>query len=54
MKETAIEVKDLCIRYRGLKSYSIKKSLLHWKRNPIDEFEAIKHEIGRASCRERV
>ncbi|NBH19586.1 ABC transporter ATP-binding protein [Clostridiaceae bacterium] len=43
MKETAIEVKDLCIRYRGLKSYSIKKSLLHWKRNPIDEFEAIKH-----------
>ena len=25
MKEIAIEVRDLCIRYRGLKSYSIKK-----------------------------
>lgn len=43
MRETAIEVRDLCICYRGLKSYSIKKSLLHFKRNQIDEFEAVKH-----------
>ena len=43
MKETAIEVRNLCIRYKGLKSYSIKKSLLHLKRNRVDEFEAVKH-----------
>lgn len=43
MRETAIEVRDLCIRYRGLKSYSIKKSLLHLRRNSVDEFEAVKH-----------
>lgn len=43
MRETAIEVRDLCIRYKGLKSYSIKKSLLHLHRNPVDEFEAVKH-----------
>jgi ABC-type polysaccharide/polyol phosphate transport system ATPase subunit len=43
MKEIAIEVRDLCIRYRGLKSYSIKKNLLHFKREQTDEFEALKH-----------
>lgn len=43
MKETAIEVTDLCINYRGLKSYSIKKSLLHLKRNQVEEFQAVKH-----------
>lgn len=43
MKENAIEVQDLCIRYKGLKSYSIKKSLLHFKRNSTEEFEAVKH-----------
>ena len=43
MKETAIEVRNLCISYKGLKSYSIKKSLLHLKRNRVDEFEAVKH-----------
>lgn len=43
MKEIAIDIQDLCISYRGLKSYSIKKSLLHLKKNQIDEFQAVKH-----------
>lgn len=43
MKEIAIEIKDLCISYRGLKSYSIKKSLLHFRRNHVEEFQAVKH-----------
>ena len=53
MKENAIEIKNLCISYRGLKSYSIKKSLLHFHRNKVDEFQAIRNvsfnvQIGRA------
>ena len=43
MKQNAIEINDLCISYRGLKSYSIKKSLLHFRRNKVDEFQAIRH-----------
>lgn len=43
MSENAIEIRDLCISYRGLKSYSIKKSLLHLKRNNVEVYEAIKH-----------
>lgn len=43
MKEIAIEVKDLCIDYRGLKSYSIKKNLLHLKRSRAEVFHAVKH-----------
>ena len=43
MKENAIEKKNLCISYRGLKSYSIKKSLLHFHRNKVDEFQAIRN-----------
>lgn len=43
MKENAIEINDLCISYRGLKLYSIKKSLLHFRRNKVDEFQAIRH-----------
>lgn len=43
MKENAIEIKNLCISYRGLKSYSIKKSLLHFRRNKVDEFQAIRN-----------
>ena len=43
MKENALEINDLGIRYRGLKSYSIKKSLLHFRRNKVDEFQAIRH-----------
>ena len=43
MKENAIEIKNLCISYRGMKSYSIKKSLLHFHRNKVDEFQAIRN-----------
>lgn len=43
MSENAIDVCDLCINYRGLKSYSIKKNLFLFKRPQIDEFEAVKH-----------
>lgn len=43
MSEYAIEVKDLCINYRGLKSYYIKKSLLRGKRERAEVFEAVKH-----------
>ena len=43
MKENAIEINDLCISYRGLKSYSINKSLLHFRRNKLYEFQSIRH-----------
>ncbi len=41
--ENAIEVNDLCIRYRRLKRYSIKQNLLRGKRYQNDFFEAVKH-----------
>lgn len=41
--DTAIDIKNLCINYRGLKSYSIKQSLLHLKKNKTEYFEAIKN-----------
>ena len=40
-----MQLKYLCISYRGLKSYSIKKSLLHFHRNKVDEFQAI-HNVS--------
>ena len=40
--EVAIDVKDLHIRYRILKSYSIKKSLLQLKKAEAEEFEAVR------------
>jgi len=43
MNENAIEVRDLCISYKNLKSYSIKKSLLHLKHQKAEVFEAVKH-----------
>lgn len=43
MKEIAIEVKNLCINYRGLKSYSIKKSFFNFKKSRIEEFHAVKN-----------
>ena len=43
MSEYAIEVKDLCIHYKGLKSYSIKQNLLRGKRNKAEVFEAVKN-----------
>lgn len=41
MSENAIEIKNLCINYRDLKAYSIKKNLLHLKKNKIKEFQAL-------------
>lgn len=43
MDEYAIEIKNLCISYRSLKSYSIKKMLLRGKRNQNDFFQAVKN-----------
>ena len=43
MSEYAIEVENLCISYRGLKSYSIKQNLLHGKRSRAEEFQAVKN-----------
>lgn len=43
MSEYAIEVNDLCISYKGLKSYSIKQNLLRGKRNKAEVFEAVKN-----------
>ena len=49
----AIEVKDLVISYQNLKKTSIKKTLLHLKRQKPDRFVAVKGisfyvQIGRA------
>lgn len=43
MCEYAIEVENLCINYKGLKSYSIKKNLLKGKHNKAEVFEAVKN-----------
>lgn len=43
MCEYAIEVDDLCINYRSLKSYSIKRNFLKGKKNKAEDFEAVKH-----------
>lgn len=43
MKDTAIEVRDLCISYRRLKSYSIKRNLLRLKHEEADLFHAVKN-----------
>lgn len=43
MPEYAIEVSNLCISYRGLKSYSIKRNLLLGKRSKAELFEAVKN-----------
>ncbi len=42
-KEVAIRVENLTIRYRSLKSYSIKKNLLRFGRNKREYFEAVKN-----------
>lgn len=41
-REAAITVKDLHIAYRGLKKFSIKRSLLKGKKSSIEIFEAVK------------
>lgn len=43
MSEYAIEVNNLCINYKGLKSYYIKKSLLRGKHEKAEVFEAVKN-----------
>jgi ABC-type polysaccharide/polyol phosphate transport system ATPase subunit len=43
MSEYAIEVDNLCVNYKSLKSYSIKKNLLLGKRNKKEVFEAVKN-----------
>lgn len=43
MSEYSIEVKNLCISYRDLKAYSIKKMLLRGKKNEKDVFQAVKN-----------
>lgn len=43
MCEYAIEVENLSINYKGLKSYSIKKNLLRGKRQKSEIFEAVKN-----------
>lgn len=42
MSEYAIEVKDLCIDYKSLKSYSIKQMLLRGRRNTKDIVHAVR------------
>lgn len=41
-RKVALTVKDLRISYRGLKKFSIKKSLLHPKSSKLEIFEAVK------------
>lgn len=41
-KDISISVKNLHIRYKGLKKFSIKKSLLKKRRDKIETFEAVK------------
>ena len=43
MSEYAIEVENLCVNYKSLKSYSIKKNLLRGKRNKAQVCEAVKN-----------
>ena len=49
MNETAIEVRDLCISYRSLKSYSIKKNLLHFIGSDAHNTHTRKPTLGRCS-----
>lgn len=42
-QEIAIEVKDLCIGYKNIQAYSIKKSLLKFKKSHVEEFQAVKN-----------
>jgi ABC-type polysaccharide/polyol phosphate transport system ATPase subunit len=42
-EENAIEVRNLCIGYKNIKAYSIKKSLLKFKKTHVEEFQAVKN-----------
>ncbi|MBQ9983251.1 MAG: ABC transporter ATP-binding protein [Lachnospiraceae bacterium] len=41
-QDIAIEVKNLCIGYKNIQAYSIKKSLLKFKKSHVEEFQAVK------------
>ena len=41
-RENAIDVKDLHISYKCLKSFSIKKSLLRLKKTKAEVYEAVR------------
>jgi len=41
-EDIAIEVKNLCIGYKNIQAYSIKKSLLKFKKSHVEEFQAVK------------
>ncbi len=43
MSEYAIEVENLCVQYRGLKSYSIRRNLFQGKRGKSEIVEAVKN-----------
>lgn len=43
MSEYAIEVENLCVNYRSLKSYSIKRNLLRRNKNKKEICEAVKN-----------
>jgi len=43
MSEYAIEVENLCINYKGLRSYSIKRNFFSGKRKKTEVFEAVKN-----------
>lgn len=42
-KKYSVTVDDVCICYRNLKSYSIKKQLFHGKKDKKQYFEAVRH-----------
>ncbi len=42
-EEVSIEVKDLCIGYKNIQAYSIKKSLLKFKKSHVEEFQAVRN-----------
>ncbi|MGN0155098.1 MAG: ABC transporter ATP-binding protein [Lachnospiraceae bacterium] len=42
-QDIAIEVKNLCVGYKNIKAYSIKKSLLRLKKVHVEEFQAVKN-----------
>lgn len=41
--DIAIEVKNLCIGYKNIRAYSIKKSLFKFKKTEVEEFQAVKN-----------
>ena len=41
-REIVIDVKDLKISYRCLKAYSIKKSLMQFKKSKVQVYEAVR------------